>query len=104
MRTFEPLHDYVIVETKRESERTTASGMVVSEKQEQKPSIGTVIAVGPGRWHEGQLTPMVVRVGDRVIFQKYSVEELTVDIDAESSPTQFYAVVQTSVFARINNS
>ena len=73
-----PLHDRVIVK-RLEVERTTASGIVLPDMAGEKPDQGEVIAVGPGKRDEaGKLIPMDVKVGDRVIFGKYSGQTVKV--------------------------
>ncbi|HIU84520.1 MAG TPA: co-chaperone GroES [Candidatus Aphodousia gallistercoris] len=74
-----PLHDRVIVK-RLESERTTASGIVIPDNAGEKPDQGEVLAVGPGRRDDsGKLVPMDVKVGDRVLFGKYSGQTVKVD-------------------------
>ena len=74
-----PLHDRVIVK-RLEVERTTASGIVIPDNAGEKPDEGEVIAVGPGKRDEaGKLLPMDVKVGDRVLFGKYSGQNVKVD-------------------------
>jgi chaperonin GroES len=65
------MFDYVIIE-KDEENKTTAGGLVLPENSTEKPSTGTVVAVGTGAICEqtGVLTPMYVSVGDRVLFPK----------------------------------
>ena len=67
-----PLHDRVIVK-RLETERMTASGIVLPDSAGEKPDQGEVLAVGPGKRDEaGKLIPMDVKVGDRGIFGKYA--------------------------------
>ena len=74
-----PLHDRVIVK-RLEVDRTTASGIVIPDNAGEKPDQGEVIAVGPGKRDEaGKLLPMDVKVGDRVLFGKYSGQNVKVD-------------------------
>ena len=74
-----PLHDRVIVK-RLEVERTTASGIVIPDNAGEKPDQGELIAVGPGKRDEaGKLLPMDVKVGDRVLFGKYSGQNVKVD-------------------------
>lgn len=74
-----PLHNRVIVK-RLDSERTTASGIVIPDNAAEKPDQGEVIAVGPGRRDEsGKLIAMDVKVGDRVLFGKYSGQAVKVD-------------------------
>ncbi|MEW6204340.1 MAG: co-chaperone GroES [Pseudomonadota bacterium] len=74
-----PLHDRVIVK-RLESERTTASGIVIPEAAAEKPDQGEVIAVGPGKRDDsGKLIAMDVKVGQRVLFGKYAGQAIKVD-------------------------
>ena len=69
-----PLSDRVLVEPSV-AESKTASGLIIPETAKEKPQQGTVVAVGPGKKDE----PMEVKVGDKVLYGKYSGNELTVD-------------------------
>ncbi|HOQ97752.1 MAG TPA: co-chaperone GroES [Anaerolineae bacterium] len=70
-----PLGDRVVVEP-IEREETTASGLVLPETAKEKPQEGTVVAAGPGRLtDDGTRLPMDVKVGDRVLYQKYAGNE-----------------------------
>jgi len=73
-----PLADRVIVK-RLENETKTASGIVLPENAAEKPDQGEVLAVGPGRFEEGKQVPMNVKVGDRVLFGKYSGQTVKVD-------------------------
>ncbi|MEH6997470.1 MAG: co-chaperone GroES [Limnobacter sp.] len=74
-----PLHDRVIVK-RLDSERTTASGIVIPEAAAEKPDQGEVIAVGPGKRDDGgKLIAMDVKVGQRVLFGKYAGQAIKVD-------------------------
>ena len=73
-----PLHDRVIVK-RQEKETTTAGGIVLASSAAEKPSEGVVIAVGPGKVVDGSLRPLDVKVGDRVLFGKFSGSEVKVD-------------------------
>ena len=67
-----PLHDRVIIK-RLAAERTTASGLIIPDTAGDKPDQGEVLAVGPGKRDEqGKLIPMGVKVGDKVLFGKYS--------------------------------
>jgi chaperonin GroES len=65
-----PLADRVVIKPAAKQEEVSASGIIVhdSSSERDKPSKGTVVAVGPGKYENGQLTPMEVKVGDRVLF------------------------------------
>jgi chaperonin GroES len=71
----EPLGDRVIVETS-EGEEKTPSGIVIPDTAKEKPQEGKVLAVGPGRYEEGKLVPLDVKVGDIVIYSKYGGTEI----------------------------
>ena len=74
-----PLHDRVIVK-RLEEERTTPGGIVIPDSAAEKPVKGKVIAVGNGKLLDsGELRPLDVKVGDKVLFGKYSGTEVKVD-------------------------
>ena len=76
--SLEPLEDRVVVKAS-EGEETTASGLVIPDTAKERPQEGEVIAVGPGRFEEGQRIPMDVKVGDKVIYSKYGGTEVKID-------------------------
>jgi chaperonin GroES len=73
----EPLGDRVIVKA-NEGEEKTPSGIVIPDTAKEKPQEGKVLAVGPGRYEEGKLIPLDVKVGDAVIYSKYGGTEVKV--------------------------
>jgi len=74
-----PLQDRVAVR-RLESETTTAGGIVIPDSASEKPNQGEVVAVGPGaRLDNGELQPVAVKVGDRILFGKYSPNEIKID-------------------------
>ncbi|MDR2876463.1 MAG: co-chaperone GroES [Chromatiales bacterium] len=74
-----PLHDRAVVR-RLEEERTTAGGIVIPDSAAEKPSRGEVVAVGSGKVLEnGQVRPLDVRVGDKVLFGKYAGTEIKID-------------------------
>ena len=74
-----PLADRVIVK-RIDSETKTASGIVIPDNAAEKPDQGEVLAVGPGRKNDkGEVSPVGVKVGDRVLFGKYSGQTVKVD-------------------------
>jgi chaperonin GroES len=76
---FRPLHDRVLVES-LESEEKTAGGIIIPDTAKEKPQEGKVIAVGPGaKTEDGKVIPMDVKVGDRVLFGKWSGTEVKVN-------------------------
>lgn len=72
-----PLHDRVIIQ--RIEERKTAGGIVIPETAGDKPQKGKVIAAGPGKYDNGALRKLDVKVGDEVLFGKYSGTEVKVN-------------------------
>ena len=76
-----PLHDRVIVK-RVEEERKTAGGIVIPDNAAEKPDQGEVLAIGTGKvLDDGKIRPLEVKVGDRVIFGKYSGSTVKVDGD-----------------------
>ena len=76
---FRPLHDRVLVRRADEDERTIG-GIIIPDTAKEKPMQGEVIAVGPGaRDEKGKLVPLNVKVGDRIIFGKWSGTEVKID-------------------------
>lgn len=74
-----PLHDRVVVK-RVEEETKTAGGIVLPGSAAEKPSEGVVLAVGAGKpLDNGQVRPLEVKVGDKVLFGKYSGSEVKVD-------------------------
>ena len=76
---FRPLHDRVVVR-RVEEESKTAGGIIIPDTAQEKPSQGEVVAVGPGaRGDDGKVVTLDVKVGDRVIFGKWSGTEVKID-------------------------
>jgi len=76
---FRPLHDRVVIK-RIEAEARTAAGIIIPDTAKEKPQEGEVIAVGPGGRDEmGKLTPIDVKVGDRILFGKWSGTEVKID-------------------------
>ena len=71
-KTIQPLEDRILVRPE-EGEETTASGIVIPDTAKEKPQEGTVLAVGPGKRSDtsGDIIPVDVKEGDRVIYSKY---------------------------------
>ncbi|HJP65155.1 MAG TPA: co-chaperone GroES [Actinomycetota bacterium] len=72
--SLKPLEDRVVVKP-LEEEETTASGLVIPDTAKEKPTIGEVVAVGPGRFEDGNRVPVDVKAGDKVIYSKYGGNE-----------------------------
>ncbi|MDZ7875218.1 MAG: co-chaperone GroES [Rhizobium sp.] len=79
--TFRPLHDRVVVK-RVESEEKTKGGIIIPDTAKEKPAEGEIIAVGPGaRDESGKQVALDVKVGDRVLFGKWSGTEVKLDGD-----------------------
>ena len=76
----QPLDDRIVVRPS-EAEETTASGLVIPDTAKEKPQQGEVLAVGPGRRADatGELIPLDIKSGDRVVYSKYGGTEITID-------------------------
>ena len=76
---FTPLHDRVLVR-RIEGEEKTAGGLIIPESAKEKPAEGEIISAGEGaRKDNGELIPMAVKAGDKVLFGKWSGTEVTID-------------------------
>jgi chaperonin GroES len=74
-----PLHDRIIVK-RLEEERKSAGGIVIPDTAAEKPSMGEVVAAGPGKTDDnGKVVPMGVKVGERILFGKYSGQEFKIE-------------------------
>jgi chaperonin GroES len=79
MTHFRPLHDRILVK-RIEAEEKTPGGIIIPDTAKEKPIEGEVLAVGPGARDEtGAVRPLDVRVGDRVLFGKWSGTEVLID-------------------------
>jgi chaperonin GroES len=76
---FRPLHDRVLVR-RIEAEEKTAGGIIIPDTAQEKPSEGEIVAVGTGaRNEQGEIHPLEVKAGDRVLFGKWSGTEVKLD-------------------------
>lgn len=76
---FRPLHDRVLVRRVQEEEKTKG-GIIIPDTAKEKPQEGEVVAVGTGaRGDDGQVVPMEVKAGDRILFGKWSGTEVSVE-------------------------
>ena len=76
---FRPLHDRVVVK-RIEEEQKTKGGMIIPDTAKEKPMQGEILAVGPGARNEkGEVVGLDVRAGDRVLFSKWSGNEVKID-------------------------
>jgi chaperonin GroES len=90
-----PLGDRVVVRpADTNEEKQLASGIIIPETvDKERPSKGTVVAVGPGKYDDGVLVPMTVKVGDTVLFSKYGFDEVKID------GVEYYILSEGSVLA-----
>ena len=78
---FRPLHDRVLIEV-LDSEEKTSGGIIIPDTAKEKPQAGKIVAIGPGKVSDvGNAIAMTVKVGDNVLYGKYSGTEITVDGD-----------------------
>jgi len=76
---FRPLHDRVVIR-RLNAEEKTAGGIIIPDTAQEKPMEGEVVAVGPGaRNEQGQIVTLEVKVGDRILFGKWSGTEVKLD-------------------------
>ena len=76
---FRPLHDRVVVR-RIDAEEKTSGGIIIPDTAQEKPQQGEVVAVGPGaRGDDNELVPLDVKVGDRILFGKWSGTEVKID-------------------------
>ena len=73
-----PLSDRVVVRALEETEQMRG-GLFIPDTAKEKPMQGEIIAIGPGKYEDGKLVPMTVKVGDKVLYGKYSGTEVTLD-------------------------
>ena len=73
-----PLSDKVVIKA-LEAEQKTASGIVIPDTAKEKPAQGEVVAVGPGKIKDGKSLAMTVKIGDKVLYSKYSPQEVKID-------------------------
>jgi chaperonin GroES len=78
----QPLEDRIVVKAE-DLESTRPSGLVIPDTAKEKPQQGAVLAVGPGKRSDttGEIIPLDVKVGDKVVYSKYGGTEITVDGD-----------------------
>jgi chaperonin GroES len=76
-----PLADRVVVRSLEGNEQTRG-GLFIPDTAKEKPQQGEIVAAGPGRFEDGKRVPMEVKVGDKVLYGKYSGSEVTIDGEA----------------------
>jgi chaperonin GroES len=75
-----PLADRVVIRALEETEQMRG-GLYIPDTAKEKPQQGEIVAVGPGRFEKDKRVPMDVKVGDRVLYGKYSGTEVTIDTE-----------------------
>lgn len=79
MTKFKPLSNYVLIEP-QESPDTTPSGILLPETSKERPNLGKVVAYGEGQRNDkGELIPVLLKEGDRILFQKYAGVEIKLE-------------------------
>ncbi|HZP27042.1 MAG TPA: co-chaperone GroES [Dehalococcoidia bacterium] len=95
-----PLHDRVVIRQGKQEE-VRASGLVIPDTVKEKPQLGEVIAVGPGRLdEEGKRVPMDLKVGDRVLYAKYSGQEVPRGILSDEEE-EYLVLKETDILAKV---
>ena len=80
MSKLKPLEDKIVLQVEKETEKTSAGGLIIQTMQEEKPQEAIVLAVGPGiTFGNGEKMVPDVSIGDKVLFSKYQGTEVTVD-------------------------
>ncbi len=90
-----PLSDRVVIKALEETEQMRG-GLYIPDTAKEKPQQGEIIAVGPGRYEDGKLVPMGVKVGDKVLYGKYSGTEVTIESE------QYLILRESDVLAVVN--
>jgi chaperonin GroES len=92
----EPLGDRVVVKPLSQEEKVSTSGIIIPDTvDKEKPAKGKVVAVGPGRYEDGDLLPVGVKVGQTVMFSKYGYEEVKV------GGVEYYILSESQILAVI---
>jgi chaperonin GroES len=92
-----PLHDRVLVRRLEEKE-TVKGGIIIPDSAKEKPQEGEVIAVGNGRREKGELIPLDVKPGDRILFGKYSGNDIKIDDE------EYMILKEDEILAKIGGS
>ena len=95
--TVTPLHDRVLVRRLDEKE-TAKGGIIIPDTAKEKPQEGEVIAVGNGRREKGELIPLDVKPGDRILFGKYSGNDIKIDDE------EYMILKEDEILAKIGGS
>lgn len=93
-----PLHDRVVIERLEESEQKTTGGIIIPDTAKEKPQRGRVVAIGDGAFNDnGQRNKLDVKVGDEVLFGKYSGSDVKVD------GTEYLIMRENEILAIVSN-
>jgi chaperonin GroES len=92
-----PLHDRVLVRRTEEKE-TVKGGIIIPDTAKEKPQEGEVVAVGNGRREKGELIPLDVKPGDRIVFGKYSGNDIKIDDE------EYLILKEDEILAKIGTS
>ncbi|HWF37854.1 MAG TPA: co-chaperone GroES [Candidatus Acidoferrales bacterium] len=92
-----PLHDRVLVRRTEEKE-SVKGGIIIPDSAKEKPQEGEVVAVGGGRREKGELIPLDVKAGDRILFGKYSGNDIKIDDE------EFLILKEDEILAKIGTS
>lgn len=96
-----PLNDRIVVKQMRTDE-VRSSGLVIPDTAQEKPQMGEVIAVGPGRLDEnGKRIPMDLKAGDKVLYAKYTGQEVPRGVLGEANEEEYLVLKETDVLAKI---
>ncbi|HEY4512788.1 MAG TPA: co-chaperone GroES [Candidatus Paceibacterota bacterium] len=93
-----PLQDKVLVKplSPKEMDKKSASGIIIPDTvSKEKPEQGKVVAVGGGKYEDGKLLPMSVKVGDKIVFSKYGYDEVKINEE------EYYILSESSILAII---
>ncbi len=91
--SIQPLHDRVVVKPSSKEEHSLSGIILPDTASREKPERGTVVAVGGGKYEDGDLLPMTVKVGDTVLFSKYGYDEVKID------GTEYFILSESSILA-----
>jgi chaperonin GroES len=91
-----PLGDRVLIRPTKEEERRVGALILPATGEREKPDTGIVVAAGEGKLVDGKLVPLSVKVGDKVMFSKYSYDELKLDNE------EYYIIKEDNIFAVIS--
>src|SRR6202051_2551848 len=92
-----PLHDRILIKRIEEKE-SVKGGIIIPDTAKEKPQEGEVIAVGNGRREKGELIPLDVKAGDRVLFGKYSGNDIKIDDE------EYMILKEDEILAKIGGS